>query len=425
MAELDSTYRKNLQYWKFSFYGFLKNLRFFDAFIILFLSQIGISYTQIGILYAIREIVSFFTEVPSGVVADQFGRKETLLSCFVLYIFSFIILYLTSEFYLLVLAFVLYGAADAFRSGTHKAMIMDYLTIHGWYAYKIDYYGHTRAWSQRGLAVSSLVAGFLVFLEGTFQNIFLYSVIPYVANFFLVLSYPKELNRNQSGRKTRNNDPLPQFTFKLWKVTKNIKVASIISTAALHTAYLKGVKDFIQPMMATLALGIPFLTFIENPDKKTGIVVGVLYFFIYMLTAFASSRSGKLAARTKRKALIAFATLFLGLSFGALSGFFYHVLFLIPAILAFLFVYVLENLRKPILTGYVVDEVPEDILTSVLSVQSFLKTIFAATIAFLLGWFADLFGIGLGLIILSSGLLIIILFLEGLAYFKANHSKYD
>ena len=87
MAELKSTYKKNLQYWKFSFYGFLKNLRFFDAFIILFLTQIGISYTQIGILYAIRELVSFFTEVPSGIVADQFGRKETLLSCFVLYIF--------------------------------------------------------------------------------------------------------------------------------------------------------------------------------------------------------------------------------------------------------------------------------------------------------------------------------------------------
>ena len=425
MAELEPTYQKNLQYWKFSFYGFLKNLRFFDAFIILFLTQIGVSYTQIGILYAIREIVSFIMEVPSGIVADQFGRKETLLSCFVLYIFSFIILYLTSEFYLLILAFTLYGAADAFRSGTHKAMIMEYLTIHGWYDQKIDYYGHTRAWSQRGLAISSLIAGVMVFIEGTFQNVFLYSVIPYLINIFLVLSYPKELNRSNSSGNTQKIETLPQFLLKLWKVTKHIKVASIISTAALHTAYLKGVKDFIQPMMAALALGLPFMAFVENPDKKTGLVVGILYFFIYMLTALASSQSAKLALRFKNKALVATATLLLGLTCGTLSGFFYHLLFIIPAILAFVMVYILENLRKPILTGYVVDEVPEEILTSVLSVQSFLKTIFASSIAFLLGWFSDLFGIGLGLVGLSLGLLLIVFMLEGISYLKTDHSRSD
>jgi len=171
-------------------------------------------------------------------------------------------------------------------------------------------------------------------------------------------------------------------------------------------------------MMATLAIGLPFLAFIQNPEKKIGLVVGVIYFFIYMLTAFASSQAGKLAAKLKRKAKIAFATLFMGLTFGFLSGWFYELQYLSFAIGAFLLVYVLENLRKPILTGYVVDEVPEEILTSVLSVQNFLKTIFTAIIALSLGWFADLFGIGLGLVILSLGLLVIVVILEGIAYFK-------
>lgn len=425
MAKLKPLYPKNIQYWKFSSYGFLKNLRFFDAFIILFLNQIGVSYTQIGFLYAIREIISFIMEVPSGMIADQFGRKESLLSSFILYIISFIILYLTANFYLLILAFLLYGIADAFRSGTHKAMIMEYLTLQGWYEHKIDYYGHTRAWSQRGSAISALVAGFFVFLEGSYQNIFLYSVIPYLMNFFLVLSYPKELNRLGPTKKAAKRETVAQFLQKLWTVTRDIKVASIISTSALHSAYLKGIKDFIQPMMATLAIALPFLVFIQNPDKKIGLVVGVLYFFIYMLTAFASSQAGKLTRRLKHKATIASATLFLGLIFGALSGLFYYSLHLAVAIGTFLLVYILENLRKPILTGYVVDEVPDEILTSVLSVQNFLKTIFAAIIAFSLGWFADLFGIGLGLVILSSGLLLIVLLLEGFARFKATRLKSD
>jgi MFS family permease len=420
MAERKPLYQKNLQYWKFSSYGFLKNLRFFDAFIILFLSQIGVSYTQIGILYAIREIISFIMEVPSGIISDQFGRKEALLGSFILYIISFSILYLTADFYLLIIAFLLYGVADAFRSGTHKAMMMEYLTIQGWYDQKIDYYGHTRAWSQRGSAISALVAGFLVFLEGTYQNIFLYSIIPYLLNFFLVLSYPKELNRKNFDVKSTKRESIPEFVRKLWKVTRSIKVATIISTSALHSAYLKGVKDFIQPMMAALAIGLPFLAFIQNPEKKTGLVVGVLYFFIYMLTAFASSQAGKLASKINRKAVIASATLFTGLASGMLAGWFYNAHYLALAIGAFLLVYVLENLRKPILTGFVVDEVPEEILTSVLSVQNFLKTIFAAAIAFLLGWFADLYGIGFGLVILSSGLLIIVFVLEIASRFKTK-----
>ncbi len=420
MAELKPFYQKDLQYWKFSSYGFLKNLRFFDAFIILFLSQLGVSYTQIGLLYAIREIISFIMEVPSGMVADQFGRKEALLGSFILYIFSFIILFATSDFYLLILAFTFYGVADAFRSGTHKAMIMEYLTIQNWYDHKIDYYGHTRAWSQRGSAISSIIAGFMVFMEGTYQNIFLYSIIPYLLNFFLILSYPKALNRNHTRRKMTKRESIPEFARKLWKVTRHIKVASIISTSALHTAYLKGVKDFIQPMMAALAIALPFLTFIQNPEKKIGLVVGFLYFFIYMLTAFASSQAGRLAGKIKRKGAIASVTLFLGLAFGILSGWFYDSHYLSFAISAFVLVYVLENLRKPILTGYVVDEVPEEILTSVLSVQNFLRTIFAAIIAFLLGWFADLYGIGLGLIILTSGLFLIVIILEGIVYLKAK-----
>ena len=57
-------------------YGFLKNLRFFDAFFILFLLEKGISFTQIGLLYAIREVITNLFELPSGILADTFGRKK-------------------------------------------------------------------------------------------------------------------------------------------------------------------------------------------------------------------------------------------------------------------------------------------------------------------------------------------------------------
>ena len=120
---------KNKQYFKFCSYGFLKNLRFFDAFLLLFFLESGITYTQIGILYAIKEIVINVSEIPSGILADTFGRKKSLIVAFLLYIFSFLIFYYFNTFYLFILAIILYGIGDAFRTGTHKGMIMDYLAI--------------------------------------------------------------------------------------------------------------------------------------------------------------------------------------------------------------------------------------------------------------------------------------------------------
>lgn len=66
-----SSYTRNKQYVKFCAYGFLKNLRFFDAFLLLFFLENGTSYSQIGILYAAREIVINVFEIPSGIIAPS------------------------------------------------------------------------------------------------------------------------------------------------------------------------------------------------------------------------------------------------------------------------------------------------------------------------------------------------------------------
>ena len=64
-------------------------------------------------------------EVPSGVFADHLGKKNCLLLSFAFYIVSFgFYVFGKWSFGLLVLASIFYGMGEAFRSGTHKAMIM-------------------------------------------------------------------------------------------------------------------------------------------------------------------------------------------------------------------------------------------------------------------------------------------------------------
>ena len=388
-----TTIFKEKQYYKFSLYGFLKNLRFFEAFFMLFLSHKGLTYTQIGVLYAVREIFINVFEIPSGIIADTYGRKKALITSFVAYIISFYLFFLATDFWWFLIAFIFYGIGDAFRSGTHKAMIMSYLKLNNWENQKINYYGHTRSWSQKGSAISSLIAGVIVFYGGTYQNIFLFSIVPYLLNLFLILSYPKELDLVKHKKdKQRMN-----LTFKsFFTIIKQPKVLKIISSSAIHSAYLKAIKDYIQLLMLNAILIFPLLMD-GDLTKRNGLFIGILYFIIYLLNAKAS----KLASKIKgQNAKIAKITLLIGLFFGLISGLFFEYHYWIFSLIAFIGIYIVENLRKPVLTGYVSDNVPNDVFTSVLSAQSLLKTILTAIFAIVFGVLADKFDIGLALLIL-------------------------
>jgi len=81
---------KDFQYYKFCLYGFFKNLRFFDAFLVLFFLEKGVGYLEIGLLYGTREIAIMLMEIPSGFIADALGRRRTLIASFAFYILSFL-----------------------------------------------------------------------------------------------------------------------------------------------------------------------------------------------------------------------------------------------------------------------------------------------------------------------------------------------
>jgi len=405
---------KNRQYYKFCFYGFLKNLRFFDAFFILFLLEKDLSFTQIGILYAVREIVINISEIPSGIVADTYGRKRALMAAFLFFIISFLVFYLSTNFFLFLIAFVLYGIADAFRTGTHKGMIMDYLKLNHWEGQKIAYYGHTRSWSQLGSAISSLIAGLIVFYSGRYQNIFLFSIAPYLVNLLLIASYPGELNMPLKQKTPRSKTGLRATFMHFIRIIRKPKVLEIANSAALHTAYLKAVKDYIQPLMVHVALLIPIMLHVEAV-KKNGAIIALIYFLIYLLSSQASRLSSRFVVHNKRS--ISFITLLFGFTFGIVSGAFYIYGYWIIALLVFVGIFVIENIRKPILTGFIADEVPGEILTSVISAQSLIRTLMTALLALVFGIVADHRGIGTSFLVVSLFLVIITVALKAYARF--------
>lgn len=401
------SFEKNRQYVKFCVYGFLKNLRFYDAFLLLFFLDSGLNYSQIGVLYAAREITTNLLEVPSGVLADTYGRKRSLLLAFLVYILAFLTFYYSANFFLLLIAMVLVGTGDAFRSGTHKGMIMDYLRIKGWESQKINYYGHTRSWSQLGSAVSALLAGLTVFYASNYRIIYLISITPYVLNFINIYTYPAELDHPLKRKKQLRKGPIA-IAKDLWLVLQQPQVLRIVNSAALHSAYLKSIKDYIQPLIVSLAVVLPFMSSLEV-ESRNGLVVGIIYFFIFLLTSFASRNAGRVSDREIPN--IQNKTLLLGFVVGVMTGILFYYQLWLMSLLFFISIYLVENVRKPILIGFLADRVPNEILTSVISAQSFYQTLTTATLSIVLGLLADGFGVGLALAMVTGTLAVFTLLL--------------
>ena len=394
---------------KFRAYGFLKDLRFFEAFLLIYLLNKGISYTLIGVLYAVREITTNLLEIPSGIAADVMGRRRTLASSLLAYIVSFVLFYLFSGPVPYLAAFTFYGIGEAFRSGTHKGMIADYLEKRGERKLMTDYYGKTRAWSQMGMAMSSLFAGPIVLVSGNYDWIFLLSTVPYIINFFNILSSPPYLDEKRLEKTGSRGGKMKDVLTKTLRSVTDRKVLNLISLSALHTAYLKAAKDYIQPMLLGLAMATPILGSLGE-DRKAAVFIGIVYFLIYLLTSKASAMAPDLVKSPI--ANIPYMTLLAGFAAGLLSGFFYYKGHPWGALVFFTAVHLIENIRKPVMTGYITDNVDGAVLTSILSVESQLKTIFMAVLALLLGFSADRFGVGAALALNSAGLIAVSLILR-------------
>ncbi|MBN2611503.1 MAG: MFS transporter [Bacteroidales bacterium] len=399
-------FKKDLQYYKFCLYGFLKNQRFFEPFFMLYFLEQGMSYTQIGTLYAIREVVRNIFEIPSGMLADAFGRRGTMMVSFSFYIFSFILYYFADSYWALAIACFVFGAADAFRTGTHKAMIFQYLKLQGWEKQKVHYYGHTRSWSQMGSAISSLVAAAIVFKSGHYESIFLFSMFPYTLDLLLMASYPKVLEGETSnGPKESIAKVFKRVFIEFIYSFKNIRVLKAIVNMSAFSGYYQAVKDYLQPVIQTFALSLPVLLTLDH-NKKEAVIVGIIYFLLFFATSFAARNSGNISDKFKTLAKPLNLTLIIGLSAGILIGIFYKINLTWVSLILFIFIYVIENLRRPMAISFVTEQLNQNILASVLSAESQANTVFAAINAVLFGLFADHFGVGPSLAFISLTLLI-------------------
>jgi MFS family permease len=404
--------KKDRMFYRFSAYGFLKNLRFFEPFILLIFRDNGLSYLQIGLLYSIRDIANNLLEIPTGVFADAFGRRKAMVLAFTSYIASLSIFFIFREFYAYVIAMIFFAFGEAFRSGTHKALILEYLKLNNMLDVKVAYYGRTRGASQLGSAFNSIIAAALLFYTGDYRFMFIATTIPYIIDLVNLATYPKELDGELPSIKSGMILSQMKMTIKDFSsiFTSRYTMKAILNSASF-SAIFKSTKDYLQPILESFALGLPFLLVLDDV-KRSGVVIGLVYFCIYLLTSYSSRNSVRLSMKFRTLSVPINLTFLIGMGFLVIAGFSTWQGVRLLSILIFLMFYMLQNLRKPMSVAFLSDQISQKVMASGLSVETQFTTIIAALVAPLIGFLADSYSIGFALALLGLGFLLLFFFMR-------------
>ncbi|MGA1824709.1 MAG: MFS transporter [bacterium] len=393
---------------RFSLYGFLKNQQYYDPFIILAFREKGLSFFMIGLLMAFRDIFINIFEIPSGAIADLYGRRISMILSFVAYIISFLIFGGCRVVWLLFAAMYFFAIGEAFRTGTHKAMIFTWLRNNDRLADRTKTYGYTRSWSKIGSAVSVVVATALVFYTGNYSAIFYWCIIPYVLNIINFMGYPKEVDIERDKKVS-----MVVIVRHLWdsfvqmfheKDLRRLLIEDIGFEGTFNT-----VKDYLQPILKSAAVALPILVFL-NTQKRSAILIGIVYCILYILSSIASRRAHELVERAGGEEQAARWLWCMNLiMFGILTPLLYTGHYL-GASGCFVLMAILQNFWRPVIITRIDHHSKEESGATILSIESQSRTFFNMLMAPVLGMIVDHLGFGpIGVLGLMITLLVMVM----------------
>lgn len=152
---------KNLRLlrYQFFFWGWLPE----NVILILYFNQVLDSYALAGFVFMLRYWAISLFEIPTGIISDRFGRRNTLILSAVSYALVkvfYILAFWTMPLVMLLLSSVFYGLAESLTSGTNNATV--YENVQKLQAKDFtDYFSKIKAYHVLGVGTSALVGGII------------------------------------------------------------------------------------------------------------------------------------------------------------------------------------------------------------------------------------------------------------------------
>jgi len=355
--------------WRYYFFSFLSGLTFYTAALIPFYTNWGhISLTQVQFLQAWLMFWAFVLEIPTGVIADKFGRKYSVaLGCLITFL-SFVVYGTFPHFTAFLVAEFLAALGMALMSGASEALLYDSLKEEKNEGEFKKVFGRSFSIGQVAAIISAPLGGIIASKFGL--NIpMIVTAIPALIAVFIILT-AKEPSIAMTGSEEK----------KYLNIAKN-GISSFIHNKNLRKLALNGILVYT---------GAYFLIWLYQPQLQN-LGVAIIYFgFIRALFALSGMVfSGNLpgtekffGSSNKFFNITTFATIFSLLLIVILPS-------VVTVVLAIIIIGGLGQARFAALNSYMNDEIPSEQRATTLSTVSMLNRFVLIVLNPAVGFIAD------------------------------------
>lgn len=347
----------------------------------LFFQKNGISIFQIGILLAIYQGSKFIFEVPTGFLADRYGRKISVIIGLILFEIFLLATFCFRTFTGFFIANIIQGIAITFLTGALDAILVDSAILVGRKEKLSKYNSISRVIFFVALGLSSLIGGKIATIsyDMVFEITIVIQIIPILLMLFIKEPHNYEdiieKNKKESGE-----------TISVKKVMKYFFKTPII-------LYFLLIDILISISM------IPIDSYYSNylvSIKLTETVVGAIIFGQYMSSALVGLFSDKLGKRVDHKKIIMiFPCLMIGcfIMFAAMNKTAFIILFYFLGLIVF-------SLFAPVKYKYFHLNVSSEYRATIGSIKSLFMALVAVIIQPVFGWMALNIGFSRSFVIL-------------------------
>ena len=342
--------------------------------IVLFYEEQGLGLHEVFVLKSVYSVAAVTLEIPSGYLADVWGRKRCLLWGSVLFFLGYLLYSFTGAFSAFLCAELLLGAGQTLVNGADSALLYDTATHYKAEQHYLRYEGRLTMIGNFAEAIAGIFGGLLAAYSLRFpfygQAIVAFIGIP-AALAIQEYNHSRAV-RNPAGEMLR----IIRYSLGENKVLRyNILFSGIIGAATLTMAW------FVQPILMQL----------QTPTSYYGVIWTVLNLTVGIAALYSDRVEQALGMRRSN-----------GLILVVIVGG-YAALALLPltyACLAILFLfYIVRGFATPILKGYINQMTFSEMRATVLSIRNFIIRLLFAAIAPFIGWLNDYYSLQVALLI--------------------------
>ena len=387
---------------KFYLASFLKNQTYFAPIMVLFFQDLGLNYSQIFWVFTIGSIFLFLIEIPTGIFADLYGKRRSLiLSKFFIFL-SYILFGLSGNFVALLIANLILELGNSFRSGTETAFVYNYLHEN---KENSPSYNKVKSgqkfYARISESLGAAIGGFLAYKYG-FNFVFFIAAIPAFINFVQTLTWERisEVDTKEQGINLKTSYRFATLAFQ--KVVQTKALRNLVLNIAIFSAALAALNKFIQPYMDNLGIQLQYFGLIYSGFL---IFTAILLKYSYLL----EEKLGNIKLMNILSWLAFVPLLILGLGFNSIIG-----------VALFFIIIMIENIRSPIANTIFHQNVEFDNRATMGSILELFKSLFQLILLPLIGYTADIISLKTAILIIS----LVVLF-NGSLFWVSTKSLHD